>query len=110
MDARIPAHLEVSGMIRTVEAAGGFATVLSKGEKDAGTLLIICCENGTNLRAYERMPSLGGGREWVLSRRQDPENPFEFSDYIERRGRQDDDLWVIECDVRDAENLLCIAT
>lgn len=97
-------------MIRSVEAAGGFATVLSKGERDAGTMLIICCENGTNLRAYERMPSLDGGREWVLSKEQDPENPLEFSDYVMRRGKQDDDLWVLECDVRDAEKLLCIAT
>ena len=34
-DARIPAHLEVSGLIRSVQAAGGFATVLAKGEKTA---------------------------------------------------------------------------
>lgn len=108
MDNRLPAHLEVSGMLRMVQAAGGFATVLAKGERDAGTLIIICCENGTNLRAYERMPSLDGGREWVLAKAEDPENRQEFSDFCDRRKRQDSDLWMIECDVRDAENLLGI--
>ncbi len=108
MDDRIPAHLEVSGMIRAIQAAGGFAMVLSKGERDAGTLLIICCENGTNLRAYERMPSLDGGRHWVLSKTQDPENPQEFTEYYTKRGQQDADLWVLECDVHNAEKVLDI--
>ncbi|HCY03766.1 MAG TPA: DUF1491 domain-containing protein, partial [Erythrobacter sp.] len=27
MDARLPAHVEVSGLIRAVESAGGFAMV-----------------------------------------------------------------------------------
>ena len=48
MDGRIPAHLEVAGLIRAVEAAGGFGTVIAKGERDAGTLLVICCESGAS--------------------------------------------------------------
>ena len=43
MQTRLPAHLEVAGLIRAVEAAGGFATVIAKGERDAGTLLVVCC-------------------------------------------------------------------
>ena len=68
MDARLPAHLEVAGLIRAVDAAGGFATVVAKGERDAGTLLIICCKNGTNGRLYERMPQLDGTRAWTLTK------------------------------------------
>ncbi|MEN8858992.1 MAG: DUF1491 domain-containing protein, partial [Qipengyuania flava] len=33
MDARLPAHIEVSGLIRAVESEGGFGVVLQKGEK-----------------------------------------------------------------------------
>ena len=106
MDDRIPVHLEVTGLIRAVQAEGGFATVLSKGERDAGTLMIICCENGTKLRAYERMPQLDGTRKWMLSREQDLDNPKHFSDYIERRGRQDSDLWILELDIANAERFI----
>ena len=78
MEERLPAHLEVAGLIRAVEAAGGFATVIEKGERDAGTILVICCQNGTNARLYERMPQLDGSRKWSLVRTQDLEKAREF--------------------------------
>jgi hypothetical protein len=106
MDSRLPAHLEVSGLIRAVEAAGGFAAVIAKGERDAGTLLVICSEKGGPSAAYERMPQPDGSRAWTLSRRQDPENPGEFWEYCERRQRQDSDLWIVELDVPDGERFI----
>ena len=109
MDDRLPAHVEVSGLLRAVQAEGGFATVIAKGERDAGTLLILCCENGTNTRAYERMPLLDGSRGWTLAKQQDIENPIEFSDFIDRRKRQDDDLWIVELDIANAERFIGLA-
>lgn len=105
-DDRLPAHLEVNGLIRAVEGAGGFGTVIAKGERDAGTLLIICGQNDTNLRLYERMPQLDGTRKWTLTKSQDPETPFEFNEYWQRRKRQDHDLWVVELDVANAERFI----
>ena len=106
MDARLPAHLEVAGLIRAVQAAGGFATVIAKGERDAGTLLVICCEKGGGAAAYERMPQPDGTRAWTLSRRQDIDNPNEFVDYCDRRRQQDGDLWVVELDVPKGERFI----
>jgi hypothetical protein len=106
VDARIPAHLEVAGLIRAVETAGGFATVLAKGDRDSGTLLVVCCENGTNAAAYERMPQPDGSRAWTLSRKQDIEKPNEFWDYCDRRKHQDDDLWIVELDVPNGERFI----
>jgi hypothetical protein len=106
MDSRLPAHLEVSGLLRAVQAAGGFATVLAKGERDAGTLLVVCCENGAKSRAYERMPLADGAREWVLSKQQDDDNPTEFSEFVARRKRQDSDLWIVELDIANAERFI----
>jgi hypothetical protein len=108
MSDRLPAHLEVSGILRAVEASGGFAAVLEKGERDAGTILAVCCNRGTNHRIYERMPQLDGTREWTLSKDEDPENPEEFREYLERRKRQDDDLWIIELDIENGERFLGI--
>lgn len=105
-EQRLPAHLEVSGLIRAVQAEGGFAMVIKKGERDAGTLLILCCENGTNLRAYERMPQADGTRKWTLAKAQDPDNPNEFSEYCERRHRQDPDLWIVELDIANCERFI----
>ena len=106
METRLPAHLEVAGLLRAVEAAGGFATVIVKGERDAGTLLVTCCESGGNCRAYERMPRPDGTRGWTLAKAQDAENPMEFNEYLERRKRQDSDLWIVELDIPDAERFI----
>jgi hypothetical protein len=106
MDGRIPAHLEVTGLLRAVEAAGGFAAVIAKGERDAGTILVTCCESGKYCRAYERLPRPDGTRGWSLAKRENSENPQEFADYLERRGRQDSDLWIVELDIPDAERFI----
>ncbi|MBN9505207.1 MAG: DUF1491 family protein [Altererythrobacter sp.] len=104
--ARLPAHLEVSGLIRAVEAAGGFATVIAKGERDGGTLLVVCSEKGRHSVAYERMPQLDGTRAWTVARRQVPDKPQELWDYCDRRKRQDSDLWIVELDVPDGERFI----
>ncbi|WP_284123904.1 DUF1491 family protein [Parerythrobacter aestuarii] len=100
-DSRLPAHLEISALIRLVETTGGFATVLAKGERDAGTILLVTQENGRNAQLYERMPQLDGGRAWTLVRKQDTEKPNDFSDYLDRRRKQDSDVWILEADIAD---------
>jgi hypothetical protein len=108
-DSRLPAHLEVAGLIRAVEAEGGFATVIAKGEQDAGTLLVVCCGKGRAGAAYERMPQPDGSRAWTLSRTEDTENPRDFWDYCDRRKRQDSDLWILELDIPNAERFIDLA-
>ena len=105
-EERIPVHIEVAGLIRAVEAAGGFATVIAKGERDAGTLLVVCCSKGRLAAAYERMPQPHGRRAWTLSRQQEADNPKEFWEYCDRRGSQDGDLWIVELDVPDGERFI----
>ena len=105
-EPRLPAHVEVGGLIRAVGAAGGFGMVLAKGERDAGTLLVICCTNGANARAYERMPQSDGTRKWFLAKVQNPENPADFTEFCDRRKRQDSDLWIVELDIANAERFI----
>jgi hypothetical protein len=104
--ARLPAHLEVSALLRQVSGAGGFAAVLHKGEREAGTILILLTENGANTRLFERMPGLDGKRNWTLSKSEDIENKQEMTDYLDRRVRQDRDLWIVELDIANGERFI----
>lgn len=104
--ARLPAHLEVAGLIRSVQAQGGFAAVLKRGDEDGGSILLVLTENGTNTRLFERMPQLDGSRKWLLTRTQDTDNPNEFTEYLDRRGNQDRDLWIVELDIAEGERLI----
>lgn len=106
MDDRLPAHLEASAIIRLAESLGGFGTVLAKGERDAGTILLVTLCRGAGGVLYERMPQLDGSRSFIVSKREDPENPQEFSEYLARRRRQDQDMWLIEVDIADPERFV----
>jgi hypothetical protein len=106
MSTRLPAALEVSALIRQVSAAGGFATVLAKGEPDSGSILVVLLERGDNSRVYERMPQADGSRIWSLSRQQDPNNPTGVSEYLDRRRAQDSDLWIVELDIPQGERFI----
>lgn len=108
MSTRLPTHLEISGLIRAVEAAGGFATVLAKGERDAGTMLITTLGRGEPARLYERMPQLDGSRIFTVTREQDSDNPMEFNEYLTKRSRQDPDIWIVELDIADAARFVAL--
>jgi hypothetical protein len=103
---RLPAHLEVGGLIRAAQNAGGFASVLHKGDREAGTILLIITERGQFPRLFERMPSADGTREWSRRTIQDIESKQKFEDYLARRQGQDPDLWIVELDSANGERLI----
>ncbi|NMW32669.1 DUF1491 family protein [Altererythrobacter sp. RZ02] len=108
MTDRLPTHIEVSGLILAVQNAGGFATVLAKGERDAGTLLIVTLGRGGPDRLYERMPQLDGSRPFTVTREQDIDNPLKFNEYLTKRRQQDPDIWIVELDIADAERFAAL--
>lgn len=106
MDARLSAHLEVAALRRLVESEGGFFTIVQKGDRDAGTLLLLTTNRGRNARLWERMPQLDGSRGFTCTMTQAEENKEEFDAYVIRRGRQDPDCWIAELDIDDAERFV----
>ncbi len=98
----------MGALIRRAGADGGFASVLQKGEPDAGTILVVLTDRGRDARVYERMPRADGSRDWELARREDPENKTEFQEWLDRRGKQDPDLWIVELDIANGERFIGI--
>lgn len=106
MEPRLAAGFEVNALIRRASAEGGFASVLQKGEPDAGTILLVLTDRGANARVYERMPAADGTRTWQRSKVETTENKQEFNEWLDRRGAQDPDLWIVELDIADAERFI----
>ncbi len=104
-DGRLPARLEVTALIRATESAGGFATVLARGEPDSGSILIVTCERDGGRRLWERMPRLDGPRRFEVSRNADGD-PRELDLYLDRRRERDPDCWILELDIADAERFI----
>lgn len=105
-DARLPAHLEAGAILRLAESQGGFATVMAKGERDAGTIALVMLCRGRRPVLYERMPQRDGTRLFVATKSEDVDKKHDFSDYLTRRQAQDTDLWLIEVDIADPERFV----
>jgi hypothetical protein len=106
MSTRLPAQLEASAILRLAESQGCFGAVLAKGERDAGTILLVTTCRGQAGQLYERMPQLDGSRSFVATKAENPENRAEFSEYLARRRQQDPDIWLIEVDIADPERFI----
>jgi hypothetical protein len=100
---RLPAALEVAGMVRRAQAQGGFAMVLHKGEPDAGTILAVAVDRDGLGTLYERLPDPSGPRRWVAVRHQQAQARADFDSYLTRRAQGDPDLWIVELTVADVE-------
>ena len=105
-DSRLPAHLEVAAIRRIAESMGGFATVLAKGERDAGTIALVILCRGKPATLFERLPQMDGNRPFVPTSEEDPENRELFSEGLARKRARDRDLWLIEADVPDSERFV----
>ena len=106
MDARLPAHLEAGAIRRLAELQGGFATIVAKGERDAGTLALVILCRGERPALYERLPQMDGNRLFVRTVDQVPGKEEDFSSMLERQRARDPDLWLIEVDVPDIERFV----
>ncbi len=100
---RLSAALEVSALVRSTQAAGGFAMVLHKGEPDAGTILVVAVDRQGLGTLYERLPDPAGPRRWLAVRNQAADSRASFDDYLDRRVQQDRDVWIVELTIADVE-------
>lgn len=101
--ARLTSAMLVGALRRRVNAAGGFAAIIAKGDESSGVILIQALEKGRETGLFERVPNFAGG--YALMRCGPPaeEGPGATADYLARRRRSDPDLWVVELDIPEAE-------
>ena len=103
MTPRLTSRLTIDALFRRVRAAGGFATVLARGDDMAGAILLVCTERGTFKSLLERTLNQAGEYRWTPCGPQDVESAQTRDSYIQRRRDRDPDLWLIELDIADAE-------
>lgn len=110
IEPRLATHMQVSAFVRKANASGDFATVIRKGDKISGAILLIAQIRGSNPLIYERFPSLDGGQIWQPSLREKALSEAEITEYVKKRTSRDPDLWVIELDAADDERLAGLFT
>lgn len=100
---RLTSAMLVGALMRRVAAAGGFGTVLVKGDETSGVILVQAVEKGQDQGLFERVSDFAGGYQFARCGPAPEQGADAMVQYIARRRRADPDLWVIELDIADAE-------
>ena len=90
-------------LIRRAETGGAYATVLFKGDPDAGAALIKVRTLNGQAVLYRPMRDMSGDRIWLPK---GPVDEDEIDQDIQKRRDNDPDLWVIEVDDKDGRHFL----
>ena len=98
--------MEVTGLLRRVAAAGGFATVLRKGDRDRGSLILLVSSRGVHVACLERVLNLDGTYRWEQAGPAESASSIEIADFLARRAHFDEDYWAIELDIADPERFI----
>jgi len=106
MDDRLPSHVEVAAIMRRVEAEGGFATVLHKGDPDRGALTLILQKRGEIRGILERELGPDFRYEWNFR----AAGSDSIADFTARKLQFDRDSWLIELDIADPERFIAETT
>ncbi len=101
--ARLTSAILVNALVRRVNAAGGFATIIVKGDETSGVILVQALEKGKETGLFERVSNFAGGYALMRCGPSLEDGPEALATYVARRRRSDPDLWIIELDIPEAE-------
>ena len=106
MTPRVSANLWVNAMIRRVNSAGGFATVIAKGDDSAGGVILVFVTQGQAVDVLQRVNLPNGGFGWQPAHGLDASGSAHVGDYLDRQRNYDPDLWIVELDIPHPERFI----
>ncbi len=109
-DARLPAGLEVDGLLRRAEAEGGHGMVIHKGDDRRGALTLLIARRGVHVACLERTLTIVGDYAWRAVGPVAHAAPRDVSDWANKRLRMDPDEWQIELDIPSPERFIAEMT
>lgn len=102
IEPRLAASVRIEALKRLTAAAGGFATIIARGDPVSGAILIARSVRGQDEALFEMFSGLDGKARWNevwTEGSAPPARHGSMADYIDRRRARDADLWIIELDV-----------
>jgi hypothetical protein len=95
----------VAALVRRVERAGAYATVVRKGDARGGAVLVKGLDRRAGVATlFAQATGVGGEQIWMRPIR--PGDEAGIDDHIARAARIDPDLWVVEVEDADVARFL----
>ena len=102
MSTRLTTEFKIKALLRRVHDAGGSGMVLARGDAMSGAILVLTLDRGADPAFFERAPTVSGAATLVRTGPTSGESSV-IDDYLQRRRRNDPDLWIVEVDVAGAQ-------
>ena len=110
MNERLPAQIEVTAIVRQVQAEGGFATIMHRGDKERGAISLIVSERGRAAAVLERRMAADFRYHWTAVHGAEALGGGDWQAWVAEKSRIDPDCWLVELDVADAERFIAETT
>ena len=106
MEARLKSGIWVQALIRRCDIAAIGVAVTSRGDPDAGAILIKLYDREAGASVLAQTRRADGTLGWMRATGPDPVAESEADTYIDRQRNRDPDLWVVEVDRGSIDELL----
>ena len=109
LSPRLKTEIRVAAHLRRAQAAGAFATVVKRGDPDAGAIAVKIYAGADHVQLLVQGRDLDGNEVW--------RSPFDVEDgaastekdvdaWLEKECRFDSDLWIIEIEDGEGRSFL----
>ncbi|MBI1239035.1 MAG: DUF1491 family protein [Alphaproteobacteria bacterium] len=105
-EPRLKTGFFVAAHIRRCEGEGIAAMLVRRGAEEAGDLLIKLNYLDGRALVFTRTTLGDGTRAWMRAPAPDPVAEADADAYIQRRLKQDPDIWILEIEDRHGRHLL----
>jgi hypothetical protein len=106
--ARVKTEIRVSAHVRIAQAAGAFATIVRRGDPDAGAVAVKLYIGPGAVRLYTQSRDLDGAHIWREPFGEDvsPDLESKIDAWLAKEAKIDPDLWVVEIEDREGRAFL----
>jgi len=103
-DGRLPAELWIKAHIKRCIVDGIPATVVHRGEKNSGTLILKLNQLDAGVKVLNQTRDIDGALAWMPALGGKLVAEVEADAYIERAVKRDPDVWVVEIEDRNGKH------
>ena len=103
MTARVKSEIAASALIRRAQVGGAYATVIRRGDNDAGALHVMLRTLDGLARLYTPIRNMEGDPAWLVTA---PSPEGEIDLRLNKLIDRDPDIWIVEIEDRDARHFL----
>ena len=107
-EPRVKTGIRVSAHVRVAQAAGAFATIVRRGDPDAGAVAVKLYIGPGAVKLYTQSRDLDGKAVWREPFEDDasPDIESKIDAWLAKEAKIDPDLWVVEIEDREGRAFL----